>query len=234
MPVQNALVKRMSRSETSTSGSPTSRNTDLTKLRAAVLAVAVLKVGTSHTRRVRRSMRTCRKSWPERATGNSRKSRLIHPPRRVGPAEGTADRPTALSPRQVVCLDALTRWAGAHVLFHRAGRPGHHTERRARASVLSRPQCPPRGVALRTKRVRGREGKAIAAPAAAVEQSVTADEGAARRAGRGGVLRLCRRRKGPQNWIRPERRANRGREVCVQKAGVAPETVKSSSAESGS
>ena len=61
-PVQKALVKRVSRSETSTSGSPTSRNTDATKLRAAVSAVAVLKVGTSHTRPVRRSMCTCKKS----------------------------------------------------------------------------------------------------------------------------------------------------------------------------
>ena len=57
-PVQVALVKRVSRSETSTSGSPTSWNTDPTKLRAASSAVAVLKVGTSHTRPVRRSMCT--------------------------------------------------------------------------------------------------------------------------------------------------------------------------------
>ena len=31
----------------------------------AISAVAVFKVGTSHARPVRRSMRTCRKSWPE-------------------------------------------------------------------------------------------------------------------------------------------------------------------------
>ena len=37
----------------------------------------------------------CRKSWPERATGNSSKSSLIDPPRRVGTGRGTADRPTA-------------------------------------------------------------------------------------------------------------------------------------------
>ena len=59
---------------------------------AAVSAVAVLKVGTSHTRPVRRSMCTCRKSWPERATGNSRKSGLIHPPRRVGTSRSHATR----------------------------------------------------------------------------------------------------------------------------------------------
>ena len=53
-PVQKALVKRVSLSETSTSGSHTSRNTNATKLRAAVSTVAVLKVGTSHTRPVRR------------------------------------------------------------------------------------------------------------------------------------------------------------------------------------
>ena len=46
-------------------------------------AVAVLKVGTSLTRPVRRSMCTCRKSWQERAKGSSRKFRLMHPPRRV-------------------------------------------------------------------------------------------------------------------------------------------------------
>ena len=43
--VQKALVKRVSRSYTNTSGSPTSRNTEATKLRAAVSAVAVLVVG---------------------------------------------------------------------------------------------------------------------------------------------------------------------------------------------
>ena len=57
--------------------------------------------------------------------------------------------------------------------------------------------------------------KWIAAPAAAVEQ---ADEGAARGASCGGVLHLCRRRQGPQNRVRRERRVNRGREVVVQKA----------------
>jgi hypothetical protein len=61
-PVQKALVKRVSRSDTSTSGNPTSRKTDATKLRAAVFEVAVLKVGTSQTRSVRRSMCTFRKS----------------------------------------------------------------------------------------------------------------------------------------------------------------------------
>ena len=87
---QNVLVKcvTVSLSETSTSGSPTSHNTDATKLRATILAVAALKVWTSHTRLDRRSMCTCRKSWPERATGNLRKSRLIHLPQRVGTSRG--------------------------------------------------------------------------------------------------------------------------------------------------
>ena len=70
---------------------------------------------------------------------------------------------------------------------------------------------------LRAKRARGRDAKAITAPAAAVEQPVAADKGAALRAGRGGVLRLRRRRQGPQNRVRLKRRANRDREVCVQK-----------------
>ena len=75
-PVQKAVVKRVLRSETSTSGSPTgtSRNTYATNLRAAVIVtvtvseVAVLKIGTIHTRPLRRSICTCKKSWPERAT----------------------------------------------------------------------------------------------------------------------------------------------------------------------
>ena len=109
-------MKRVSRSETSTAGSPTSRNTDPAKLRAASSPVAVLKVGTSHTRPIRRSMRTCRKSWPERATGNSRNSRLIHPPPRVATERGYS-RP------------AGGRWlalrrAGAHVLLHRRRQAG--------------------------------------------------------------------------------------------------------------
>ena len=37
-PVQNALVERVSRSNTSIAGSLTARNTDATKLRAAVSA----------------------------------------------------------------------------------------------------------------------------------------------------------------------------------------------------
>ena len=66
--------------ETSTSCSLTSQNTNATKLRPAVSAVAVLKVGTSNTRRASRSMCTCKNSWLERATGScgsSRTSRLI-------------------------------------------------------------------------------------------------------------------------------------------------------------
>ena len=54
--VQKALVQRMSLSKTSTSGSPALRKTDTTKLRAAVSAVAVLKVRTSQTRLVRINM----------------------------------------------------------------------------------------------------------------------------------------------------------------------------------
>ena len=64
-------------------------------------------------------------------------------------------------------------------------------------------------------RTRGRYARAIAAPAAAVEQPVAADEGAARRASSEGVLRLRLRRQGPQNQARREGRANRGGEVAV-------------------
>ena len=54
--VQNPLVKRVSRSDTITSGRPTSRKTDEMKFAAASADVAVLNVGTSHTLPVRRSM----------------------------------------------------------------------------------------------------------------------------------------------------------------------------------
>ena len=55
-----------------TSGNRTSRNTDVTKLRAVSSAIAALKVGTSHTRPVRdrRLMCACRKSWQEWVRGN--------------------------------------------------------------------------------------------------------------------------------------------------------------------
>ena len=94
-PVHKALVKRVS--ETSTSGSPTSRDTDPTKLRAASSAAAVLKVGTSHTRPVRRSMLIAHLQkvvvGAGDGRGSSRKSRLMYPPRRVGAGSCTAGRP---------------------------------------------------------------------------------------------------------------------------------------------
>ncbi len=58
--VQKALVKRVLLSETSTSGRLTLQNTDETKLRAAISAVAILTVGISQTLQVRRSMCTCK------------------------------------------------------------------------------------------------------------------------------------------------------------------------------
>ena len=107
-------------------------------MRAAISAVGVLKVGTSQTRPVKRSICTCKKSWPERATGSSRKSSLMQPPRqfRDWVGEEKACR------RQMVHFDALTGRAGAHVLLHCLLQtlPGHHTERLAGARVLSRPK----------------------------------------------------------------------------------------------
>ena len=70
---------------------------------------------------------------------------------------------------------------------------------------------------LHAKRARGRDAKAITEPAAAEEQLVAVGEGAARQAGSGGVLRLRCCRQGPQNRVRRERRANRRREVGMQK-----------------
>jgi hypothetical protein len=53
---QNSELKRQSRSETSVSGKPASRKTDASKFPGAVAEEAVLKVGTSQTRPVRKSI----------------------------------------------------------------------------------------------------------------------------------------------------------------------------------
>ena len=76
-------------------GQPTSRNIDATKFRAAISEAAALKVGTSQMRLVRRSICTCKKSWPERAISSSRKSRLMQPPRREGTGRGREVRQAA-------------------------------------------------------------------------------------------------------------------------------------------
>ena len=81
-------------------------------------------------------MCTCTKSWPDRAEGSSMKSRLMQSPRRVG--TGSEERRQA-----VKRWSALTRWQVGQVLMYSstaADRPGHHTERRASVSVLSRPK----------------------------------------------------------------------------------------------
>ena len=57
---KKALAKRVSRSDTSRSGSPTLLKTE--EMPAAVAEVAILKLGTSNTRPVRRSMCASRKS----------------------------------------------------------------------------------------------------------------------------------------------------------------------------
>ena len=117
-PVKKALVKRVSRSETSTPGSPTSRNTDATaatKLRAAVSAVAVLKVGTSHTRPVRWSMCTCRKGDGQLEEVQADTLAAAREDRQGVQQTGR---------RQVVCLHALTGRAGAHLRFYRRRQAG--------------------------------------------------------------------------------------------------------------
>ena len=118
------------------------------------------------------------------------------------PAAARANRGQQAGRRQVV-LSALTR---RHV-----GQVRTYSSTAARCNVEL-------VHLLRAKRARGRYAKAIAAPAVEVEQPVAADEGGARRLSCGGVLPLCRRRQGPQNRVRRECRANRGREVGVQKA----------------
>ena len=103
---------------------------------------------------------------------------------------------------------------------------------------------------LSAKRAFGRDAQAITAPAAAaVEQPVAADEGAARRASRGGVLRLrCRRRQIPRTGsdgsaartaaaksaCRNRGYSAAGLAATKAEAGGAPVMVKSSCAESGS
>ena len=117
-PVQKALVKRVSRSETRTSGSPTSRNTDATKLRAAVSAVAVLKVGPHapgqevdvHLQEV----------MPRTGYWQLEEVEADAPPAARRDGEGKQQA----SGRQVVGLDALTRWAGPHVLLNRSRQAG--------------------------------------------------------------------------------------------------------------
>ena len=69
---QKALMKRVSRSETSTLGRPASRNTEDTKMRAAVSAVAVFVQVSGHWQarpvsKLTRMMCTCTKSWPDPA-----------------------------------------------------------------------------------------------------------------------------------------------------------------------
>ena len=100
--VQSSATNLVSRSDTIQSGSPTSLKTNPTKLAAAISDMQVLTVGTNHTRPVKRSMCTCRKSRPERDLGNSMKSRLIMPPRRARTGRG------AVSPGGKPC-SALTR-----------------------------------------------------------------------------------------------------------------------------
>ena len=70
------------------------------------------------------------------------KSRLMQPPQLVG--TGGGERRQAGKR-----WSALTRWQVGQVLMYSstaADRPGYHTERRASASVLSRPKCSPKGV----------------------------------------------------------------------------------------
>ena len=150
-PVREALAERVSRSETSTPGSPASRSTDATKLRASVAAVsaaAALEVGTGNTRPVRRSML---KFMAQAGAGDGQLEEVEADT--SAEARGDWQREQQAGRRQVVGLVALTRRAGAHVheptacrgttpymvLMYTDGMPGHHTERRARASVLSRP-----------------------------------------------------------------------------------------------
>ena len=73
------------------------------------------------------------------------KSRLMHPLWRVDTGRGIGG-PKEACRREVLGFDALAGRVGPDVLFHCSGQAfGHHTELQARASVLSRPKCQPRG-----------------------------------------------------------------------------------------
>ena len=88
-------------------------------------------------------MCTCKKSWPERVTGSLTKSRPLQPLLRVGIGRGKSRLAGGR-------WSALTRWQMGQDLMYSstvAGRPGHQTERRANASILSRQKRPPSGEA---------------------------------------------------------------------------------------
>ena len=127
-------MKRVSRSKTSTSGSPTTRNTEESKFRAVVSAVAVHppseKVGV-HLQKVVAG--GCYRKFDEVEADATAAARRHG--KRVEQACG----------RQMVGFDALADKAGSDDSSTMAGRPGHQTERCANASVSSPLQTKPSG-----------------------------------------------------------------------------------------
>jgi hypothetical protein len=131
---------------------------------------------------------------------------------------------------------AFTRWHVGQVWTNAstaAGRQGHHTERRTKARVLSRPKWPPSGVNLpqhlHAELARCWDAQAVAARALAVEQPVARDEEAglragswAGRAGRGdrvGGVGLGGGEERAQEGIRRQGGAEGCSELRVQEAG---------------
>ena len=137
-------MKRVSRSDRARCG-PASRNTEVTKLRAAVSAMAVFLVDGGLHGGVRRSMCTWMKSWPERAVGSLIKSRPMHP-EPPSTARRHWQREEEAGLWETVGFDALAGLACPDVLLHSCGQAWPPMDWRASASVLSRPKCPPKGV----------------------------------------------------------------------------------------
>ena len=111
-PVQKALVKRVSRSETSTSGSLTSRHSDPTKLRAAGAgpAVAVFKARRWQSLRSGPAMRARSEGRCAPAKSRGRSGRLeLEEVKADAPTatRGHGERVQQAGRRQVVGLDAL-------------------------------------------------------------------------------------------------------------------------------
>ena len=134
--------------------------------------------------------------------------------------EGTAGRPAAGG----VCLDTLTRLAGAHALFHRRRQAGppHRAARQGKRAITAKLPNQRSGMQLVQHLGLKRSGKAQAVDARAEAESPVPPGEAAprgtRRSWRLGAGACCRRRKGPQDRIRGGRRANRGREIGGQEA----------------
>ena len=136
-PTQNVLVKRVSRSETSTSGNPMSRITEDTKFRAAVSAVVILNVGTSHTCPVKKMMCTCKKNVSGLGEASCRKFHEVETDAAAA-ARRHGNMVEQAGGRQMVGFDVGRQ--GRIGLTPRRWPTGQTTIQGTNASALSRPK----------------------------------------------------------------------------------------------